>query len=26
MKKCGAEAKGLKGEEYKKVHDACLKS
>jgi hypothetical protein len=25
MKKCSAEAKGLKGDEYKKVHDACLK-
>jgi len=26
MKKCSAEAKGLKGEEYKRVHDACLKA
>jgi hypothetical protein len=26
MKKCSAQAKGLKGDEYKKVHDACLKS
>jgi hypothetical protein len=25
MKKCSAQAKGLKGDEYKKVHDACLK-
>ena len=26
MKKCSAEDKGLEGEEYKRSHNACLKS